>query len=324
MDTDATSTAAASESAQALISALADLATPRLAMADQAADLERRRERWVGELAGWTGLWLTATEDDRVEIAYGERHVTEPPDLEEVWDALRSYVDGAEPDWARIPTKVIRMGSFTGRIDEYDIEAWLADRSEIDTDMAEAASKIAVAKERLDAAFSAVRARLTTWLDDVLSGAGATPAEWGRIQKAWRAALALPMREAANLLAISSAAVARYETNSRTPSLGAIRMMVDRLIDVEPTAGLDVEVHIRVLSQMEGFAHITREDWIGGDEDPSLIASIEDRLPDLGTRQLRFLDGLLADRDALDQLVDWLERAPTRLLGTAATSVAAR
>lgn len=303
-----------SAAVQAVIDALADLATPRRVLGDQLDDLEQRRQRSLDELVGW----FSPSDDDRVEFEY-EDPATDALEMPELEDALRSFVDGAQPDWTTIPIRSRLLRPSTGEIYEYDVVRALADsRSEIDKDLREVGANVAAARERLDAAFAPVRDRLRDWLDDVLTGAEASPAEWGRIQKAWRASLALPMREAATLLDVSSAAVARYETGARTQSSAALRLMVDRLLDVGPTAGLDTQRFIRSLSQMGlDFS-------IDSDAGPALIASIEDRLQDLTTSQLRFIEVLLADAQALDQFMQWMAKTPTGLLRAAASSVATR
>lgn len=298
-----------SHSSEAVLRALADLASPRRALGDQLDELEQRRRHWVDELI----VWFSPADDDYMRYA-SDSGGTEAPDEDELEEALREFVDGAEPDWHAIPIKFSRLRMSSGVFYEYDVVAALAGfRSEIDQDLGEVAAKVSEASERLDAAFVSVSDRLREWLDDVVTGTEATAGEWGRIQKAWRASLFLPMRGAALLLEVSSAAVARYETGARTQSLAALRSMVERLIEAGPTAGLDTARALRGLG-LE-LSDIT-------EADPGLIASIEDRLEALTTSQLRFVDALIADGQALDQFMLWISTAPTGVLRAATSSVA--
>lgn len=219
-------------SAQDVIDALADVATPRRVLIDHLDDLAQRRGRWADRIHPDVGFG----EDDRLEYVYLDGSTEtfsaddkdSMPDLEE---ALKEFVDGGVPDWKTVPTEVRLLRPTTDEILTYDIVSDLeSQRATIDKDLAEVAMGIEAARQRLDAAFAPVRDRLRDWLDDLAAGR-ATPADWGRILKAWRASFTLPMRVAADVLGVSSAAIARYETGSRTPSSRDLKARVDALIE---------------------------------------------------------------------------------------------
>ena len=300
-----------------VIAALRDLSTPRQVLGDRLAELNSRPEGWFDDLIGEVPDWLVDNEEGhlRFDFEYRYSNVAGPPALADFEAAIREFIDGADPNWHVIPEKIRQLNPLTGKILGCDMTDLLADRSPIDRDLSEARAGVARAKEPLDAAFVAVRDQLHEWLDDVLAGAGAAPADWGHIQKAWRVSLALPMRQAATLLDVSSAAVARYETGTRNPSLEGLRSMVARMVDVGPTAGLEQERLIRVL-RAQGY-DLPLDD----DDTPSVVASIEDRLESLTASQLRFIDALTSDPSALNEFINWTAKAPTRLLRTMSRSV---
>jgi transcriptional regulator with XRE-family HTH domain len=296
------------QSTRAALDALSKLVTPRRALADALDELETRRRSWSEDLC--TTLGLLDGEERRFTFADGRTSSSLPDELD---DEIAAFVDGAEPDLAVIPTHATGLFPDTGEIHEWDVQDELAKcRPEIDADLADAARGIAKHKQHLDEAFGPVRDRLSDWLDDVATQSGATAGDWGRIQKAWRTTLTLPMRVAGELLDVSSAAVARYETGSRTPSLPALRTLVSRVIEAGPTPGLELTRAIAAVSR--SFGQEVSLDYLDADPVPALLASIEDRLGALTVAQLRFIDTVIVDSSTLDQFIVWTATAPTALL----------
>lgn len=301
-----------SRTTQAVVEALNDLATPRRALGDQLNELDGRRSRWRDRLCA--DLLFDGDDEQEFEFADGSLAPSLRDGLD---DAIAEFIDGTDLDLAIVPTIARLFRHETGGIREVDVSGALAEyRPEIDQDLTEVADAITKEGKRLNAAFGPVRDRLSDWLDEVTRGAGATAIEWGRIQKAWRTSLTLPMRVAGELLDISSAAIARYETGTRTPSLRSLASLVHRINDAGPTAGLDLARALRSTSVLLGsdlFTHLEL------DPGPTLIAAIEDRLPTLTTEHLRFIDTLISDPLALEQFVAWTAAAPTGLLRAVAS-----
>ena len=297
-----------SSSAQAVVDALADVATPRRVLIDHLDDLEQRRRRWIDRIH--PEVECSEEDDDRLTFVYLDG-ATETfsaadqdsmPDLDE---ALRDFIDGGDPDWKTLPAEV-RWFHLGSEIRTFDIVSNLkSQRAAIDKDLIEVAMRIEAAKQRLDSAFTSVRDRLRDWLDD-LAASRATPADWGRIVKSWRASFTIPMRVGAHVLGVSSAAIARYETFSRTPSSRDVKAQVEALIEAGPSAGLDIARAVRGVSRLFGDRPVD----LDTDPIPILCASIEDRLESLSTEQLQFIDALVADAQTLDQFRVWVTSAP--------------
>jgi hypothetical protein len=302
---------------QAVVDALADVATPRRVLIDHLDELEQHRRQWLERIDPVVGLG----EDDRLEFVYSDGaervfSATDDNSMPDLDEALKEFIDGGVPDWKTVPAEVRLLRRNTGEIFVYDIVSDLeSQRAAIDRDLAEVAMRIEVARQRLDSAFALVRDRLRNWRDDLAAGR-ATPADWGRILKAWRASFTLPMRVAGEVLGVSSAAIARYETASRTPSSRDLTAKVEALIEAGPTAGLDVAQAVQALSRHFGDRPVV----LDIDAKPILVASIEDRLEPLSMAQLQFLDALVADAETLDQFRIWITSAPVHFLRTTATT----
>jgi transcriptional regulator with XRE-family HTH domain len=308
-------------SAQAVVDALAAVATPRRALIDRMEELDQRRGRWVDRLRPD----INFDDDDRLEFLYASGDVqtfsvADRESMPDLGEATRDYIDGAAPDLKTIPAEVRLVRPSSGEIIAYDIVSdFEGQRAAIDKDLAEVAIGIEAARRRLETAFTPARDRLWDWLEDLESGR-ATPADWGRILKAWRASFMLPMRVAADVLGVSSAAIARYETGDRTPSSRDLKAKVETLIEAGPGAGLDVAQAVRSVSRLFGDRPID----LDTDPIPMLLASIEARLESLSATQLRFIDALVADSQTLEKFRLWITSAPVQLLRMTAETAVSR
>jgi len=307
-----------SQAGRRAIDAISALAAPRRAAAAALQDFEDRRQHWIYRL----GEELPLVDAPHWEYTFPDGHSAPTLAWGDLDEAFGDFVDGGEPDADVIPRWARSADPDSIDFEEQDVYAVMEKlRPEIAEDLVGVGHEITSRQAPLEDAFAPVRVCLDAWLAEVRGGSGgATAAEWGAIQKAWRTALTLPMRMAGGVLGVSSAAIARYETGSRTPSLPILTGLVAHLSEAGPGTKLDFTRNLAVVAKIFGV-----EPEIANFEDdlpePELIASIEDQLESLSETQLRFINALVADRGDLGRFMAWANTAPIPLLLATAAAV---
>lgn len=203
------------------------------ALLREVRDLEAVRERALDACMATVGVEAVDLDEERkddIEFSwlggapdFGARLVEDPDETEQ---ALRRFLaDGDLP--TGLPTTVERFELDTGEIVSWPVREQVRTLGrEFHEEVQERAPLLEDLRRRLDESWNQAAALLREWAHSENSDTS----DWGRIQQAWRNALGLPGKVAADVLGVSPPAVTRYEKGSRSPSLAYVESMVERIV----------------------------------------------------------------------------------------------
>jgi transcriptional regulator with XRE-family HTH domain len=265
-------------------------------------------EEWVNACDRAFGYELDVDDWDEFEVAElsDEEYEERLEDAQEIKDALGKYLWSGEAS----PNLPVR------RISDLSI---LRERF---VDRLQAAERRHAENEK---ALVEPHAKLVTvlekWLESAKTPEGRQRIEqdWPRILKAWRDAVSLTTREAAEVLGVSASAVVRYSRGERTPPFATVGGMVAAIAGhrgappSSPQRQAIQEV-VRVMGpewRVEG-QHPTATALMEGLEGPKVEfeTAIKRQLEQLTTEQLQFVAALTERPDALDALVTFINGDP--------------
>lgn len=202
------------------------------ALQREARDLEAVRERALEACMTTVAVEAVDLDEDRkgdVEFSwlggapdFGRRLIEDPDEIEQ---ALGRFLDSGDLP-ADLPTTVERFERDTAEIVAWPVREQV---EAIGREFREQVQKRAPLLEdlrRLDESWNRAAALLREWA----RGENSNTSDWGRIQRAWRNALGLPGKVAADVLGVSPPAVTRYEKGTRSPSLHSVESMVERIV----------------------------------------------------------------------------------------------